>query len=209
MKRKFFLFPAPRDSVFYDRLNHYMGRVWRILSVDQPAAAMTAAGHEDVYAYRFDWDESGKFFLADFAELVGAGHAVEIPFVFNRFVFFGERYDKIFFEDETFETREELSRSMGAYWAAFARNGDPGDAGGARWAPWPADGAALMRFDSRPSDGVELIPIGDSFDQFTDDFLTDPALDIESRCAIAAEIEIWDRAVGESLADVVGCAAKD
>ncbi len=206
VKRKFFLFPVPRDRVFYNRLNHYMARVWRILSVDQPAVAMTVAGHDQVYAYRFDWDESGKFLFSDFGELVGAGHAVEIPFVFNHFEFFGKRYDRIFFEDKTFETREALSRAMGAYWAAFARTGEPGAAGGPDWAPWPQDGGALMRFDSSADGGVGLIEDVDSIERLTHDLLSDAALHQKERCAIVAEIEIWDSAFAGPLVDAAGCA---
>ena len=207
VKRKFFLFPAPRDSVVYDRLNHYMARIWRIQSVDQPAAAMTAAGHDDVYAYRFDWDESGKLFLSDFGELVGAGHAVEIPFIFNRFKFFGERYDKTFFTQETQTSREALSRAMGAYWANFARTGDPGAAGGPDWAPWPLDGALLMRFDSKEGGGPAPMTEGDSREKLTQDLINDPALDHESRCVIIEEITVWDAVVAAELANAADCRA--
>jgi len=206
VKRKFFLFPAPRDSVLWDRLNHYMARVWRILAVDDPAAQMKRAGHDAVYAYRFDWDNSGRFFLSDFSDLVGAGHAVEIPFVFNRFEFFGERYDKIFFEEETAIPRETLSRSMGAYWAAFARNGAPGDAGGAAWPAWPENGARLMRFDTKTNGGDHVIDVKDSTARLIDDLVSDPALDREERCVIVGEIEIWDSDFAAPLAGAVGCA---
>ncbi len=205
VKRKFFLFVVPRDRVFWDRINHYMARVWRILAVDQPAAHMIAAGHDEVYAYRFDWDESGRFLFSDFAELVGAGHAVEIPFVFNRFEFFGERYDKIFFEEKTLPSREALSRAMGAYWAAFARSGDPGAAGGRDWTPWPKNGAALMRFDTG-ADGVDLINDADTAERLRSDLMSDAALDDEDRCAIIAEIVIWDSAFAQPLVDAAGCA---
>ncbi len=206
IKKKFFLFPTPRDAQFYDRLNHYMARVWRILSVDSIASSMKSAGHDAVYAYRFDWDESGKFGLADFGELVGAGHAVEIPFVFNRFEFFGPRYDKTFFNKETLETREKLSRAMGAYWADFARTGVPNANGAPDWPAWPQEGAALLRFDSDNDGGVSLIDEGDSFERFTADFRADPALDQEKRCAIIKEIEVWDEAVAASLHTEFGCA---
>ncbi len=205
VKRKFFLFPVPRDAVFWDRLNHYMARVWRILSVDQPATAMTAAGHDQVYAYRFDWDNSGKLFFSDFGELVGAGHAVEIPFVFNRFKFFGERYDKVFFEDKTLDARNALSRDMGAYWAAFARNGAPGAAGGVEWAPWPQNGATLMRFDSTADGGIELMAEIDTAEQLTRDILSDAQLDQETRCTIVAEIEVWDSDFARPLINAANC----
>jgi hypothetical protein len=35
--------------------------------------------------YRFDWDESPSNFLVDLANLVGAGHGLEVSFVFGDF----------------------------------------------------------------------------------------------------------------------------
>lgn len=205
VKRKFFLFPVPRDRVFWDRLNHYMARIWRIQAVDQPAAAMVASGNENVYAYRFDWDDSGKFLLSDFSELVGAGHSLDIPFVFNQFEFFGARYDKIFFEEKTAGARDQLSRKMGAYWAAFARDGAPGNAGGGEWAPWPQDGAVLMRFDSAQDGGGNIITQLDDPERLTRDLLSDSQLSAEERCVIVAEIEIWDSEFAAPLIDAANC----
>lgn len=209
VKRKFFLFPAPRDAEFYDRLNHYMARLWRILSVDMPAADMTKAGHEAVYAYRFDWDESGKFVLSDFSELVGAGHAVEIPFVFNRFEFFGARYDKTFFEEETAQTRRDLSRAMGAYWANFARHGEPEAAGAPAWPAWPRDGAALLLLDSASDGGVAVMNTADSIDQLSANLRADDALNDGERCTIVGEFAMWQAEFTDHLATEFGCAVEN
>ncbi len=205
VKRKFFLFPAPRDAEFYDRLNHYMARVWRILSVDMPAASMKEAGHDAVYAYRFDWDESGKFVLSDFSELLGAGHAVEIPFVFNRFEFFGPRYDKTFFEEETAQTREGLSRTMGAYWASFARHGRPEAASAPAWPAWPNEGAALLRLDTVSDGGVAVLDETDSIDRLVADLRADNALDDNERCTIISEFAMWRAEFTNHLAAEFGC----
>jgi para-nitrobenzyl esterase len=50
----FGVFVTAKDPKFYDALAYYQSRLWRIRSVDEPASAMTTAGHEAVYAYRFD-----------------------------------------------------------------------------------------------------------------------------------------------------------
>ncbi len=70
------VFFIPKDANFYDRLADYQSRLWRIRSVDEPAAMMTGAGHGDVYAYRFDWDEGGRFLWTDLKKLLGAAHAI-------------------------------------------------------------------------------------------------------------------------------------
>ena len=80
---------------------------------------LTAAGHEAVYAYRFDWDDGGRILFMDFRKVLGAAHGFEIPFVFNRFVHLGDA-DRILFGNRTRDDRGRLSRAMGAYWASFA-----------------------------------------------------------------------------------------
>ncbi|MEL7240714.1 MAG: hypothetical protein AAGK78_17795, partial [Planctomycetota bacterium] len=62
-------FIVARDQDFYDAASDYSSRVWRIRSVDGPAARMIAAGHEDVYGYRFDWDEGGSFLFMDLGKV--------------------------------------------------------------------------------------------------------------------------------------------
>ena len=205
--RTLFLFPTPRDSDFYDRLTHYMSRIWRVSSADMPAAAMKAAGHDAVYVYRFDWDDSGKFFFSDFKELLGAAHALEIPFVLNRFEFFGGRLDKTIFQKPTQSERERLSRTMGAYWGAFAHKGEPTAADAPAWAAWPDDGAALMRFDTESDGGVALIDEPDSLERMAIDFRNDSKLDDAERCAIISELKLWQAEFADTLADDYACDA--
>ena len=60
---------------------------------------MWDAGHRDVFAYRFDWDGSGRFLLTDFGRLLGAAHGLEIPFLFDRFVLTGDA-DRFVFQSQ-------------------------------------------------------------------------------------------------------------
>ncbi|MEL7486359.1 MAG: carboxylesterase family protein, partial [Pseudomonadota bacterium] len=198
-------FIVARDQDFYDAASDYSSRVWRIRSVDGPAARMIAAGHEDVYGYRFDWDEGGSFLFMDLGKVLGAGHGVEIPFVFNRFEFFGDA-DRIMFAKKTRDSREKLSRAMGAYWAEFARTGAPGDAGSPKWTRYGADGdAALMRFDSEQDGGVEMMPGADSFDRLIADLKADPRVDAEERCQIVSGIVDWVPSLEGLLSPEFGC----
>ena len=36
------------------------------------------SGNANLYSYRFDWDDRRQYFVADFKQLFGAGHALEI-----------------------------------------------------------------------------------------------------------------------------------
>jgi para-nitrobenzyl esterase len=118
-----------------------------LLSLHQPG---------DVYAYRFlygtyrhlgrsndcepdpgafnAWADLRLYGLPNMGLMLGACHALDIPFFFANFEFFG-------FEDAIFHAGNylgftSLSDAMIAYVAQFARTGDPGDAGGVAWTPW-------------------------------------------------------------------------
>ena len=203
-KRMFGAFIVARDQDFYDAASDYSSRIWRIRSVDGPTARMNAAGHDAVFAYRFDWDEGGRFLFMDLAKVLGAAHAIEIPFVFNRFQLLGDA-DKIMWAKKTRASREKLSRSMGAYWAAFARDGEPGDAGSPFWPRYSVEGATLMRFDSEAGGGPEVMQGADSLDRLAADLKSDPRLDDAERCLIVAGIGEWVPSVEGLLSAEIGC----
>jgi len=192
-----------RDQDFYDRLSAYQARIWRVLAVDQPLAQMHAVGHEAIWAYRFDWDESGRFLTMDLSDVLGAAHALEIPFVFNHFDFFGP-LDAVLFNDRNEEGRLALARSMGAYWAAFARTGDPGAAGGADWPAW-SEQPVLMRFDAPQAGAETLIRQGDSLTAIIEDLSRDDDLTPEQVCIIAQAVAQWHPESKPALTAALPC----
>jgi para-nitrobenzyl esterase len=112
----------------------------------QLAAALRM--HEPrTYVYLFTWESPA------FGGVLGATHALEIPFVFGthdvpgvaRFVGGGADADR-------------LSAAMQASWAAFARSGDPSNGLVGTWPPWDRECRTTMVFgrrvfvDERPRD---------------------------------------------------------
>ncbi len=178
-----------RDSDLYNSVADYQSRLWRALSVDEAADNMKGAGHDEVWAYRFDWDEGGSMLFMDFSHLLGAGHAVEIPFVFNHFEFFG-RLDPAMFNERNAAGREALAESMGNYWANFARTGDPADAGGPEWPTWH-EGGRLMRFDSPSDGGQEIITGNELVTGILRDLENDETLTEDERCAVYNRLTGW------------------
>lgn len=189
-KTRFGQFIVARDAKFYAASAEYGSRMWRIRAVDMPAAQMAAAGHAAVYAYRFDWDDGGKVLLTDLKKLLGAGHAMEIPFVFNRFQLLGEM-DKYMFQNKTRAAREALSRDMGTYWASFARTGAPSHSGSLAWPAYSAGREALIRFDSEQDGGITLIQGADSFPAILADLKADKRLNQTERCRLGNGLENW------------------
>lgn len=192
-----------KDQAYFDILTDYQSRMWRALAVDEAAARMTAAGHDAVWAYRFDWDEGGTMAFMDMSKLLGAAHAMEIPFVFNNFDFFG-RLDPALFNDANADGRQAVAGAMGAYWAAFARTGDPGAAGGPDWRAWREEGV-LIRFDAPSAGGPELITGTDSVSRIGADLAADERLTPAQRCDVLSRMVFW-RVPAERLPDL-GCAA--
>lgn len=188
-KRLGFLVVA-QDQDFYDALTHYISRLWRIRSVDEPAQMMAGAGHETVYAYRFDWDDGGQLLFMDFKKLLGAAHGFDLPFLFNRFEHLGDA-DAILFKKATRADRERLSRAMGGYWASFARDGVPSYVGAPKWPQYGANGASFLRLDTDNDGGIRVVNRADNLDPLIDDLMGDPNLDENERCLIVSEMGKW------------------
>ncbi|MDE1181816.1 carboxylesterase family protein [Paraburkholderia sp.] len=83
-------------------------------------ARLAAEQNIPSYVYRFSYVAHSMR-----TELHAAPHASEIPFVFNTLPV---RYGKTLTDAD-----RETARSALAYWVAFAKTGDPGDAGGPQW----------------------------------------------------------------------------
>jgi para-nitrobenzyl esterase len=77
------IFNVPRvklkDKDAFEAFNYYRSNAWQIRGVDEPLSALKSAGFNNLYAYRYDWDDHRKYLIGDFQELIGAAHATEIP----------------------------------------------------------------------------------------------------------------------------------
>jgi para-nitrobenzyl esterase len=105
---------------------------FRVGSV-QLAERKAAAGSAPVFMYLFTYQPDY------IGGLLKAGHALEIPFVFDNVddtPATGGRPDKY-----------ELAEAMSEAWSTFARSGDPNHRGIPKWAPYTAKNRATMLFD--------------------------------------------------------------
>jgi para-nitrobenzyl esterase len=192
-----------QDRTLYEILSDYQGRLWRILAVDEAAGLLRSAGHEEVWAYRFDWDEGGQLVFNDTSFLLGAAHGMEIPFVFNRYSLFGP-LDRALFNAANADGRAGLAAAMGGYWAGFAGEGRPVAEGQPDWERY-ADGR-LMRFDSAEDGGPEMISGTDGRDALIEDLGADGRLDQARRCEIAARLDLFRPNAELQASARIGCA---
>ena len=155
----FRVLPSVRDQERYDRDAEYQALAWKLNGADDPARWMRGVQGESVFAYRFDWDELGSFLWVDWDEVIGAGHAVEIPFVFGDFDI---PLLSSLMDDDNLASRQQLSRAMMSYWAEFAATGAPGRGRGGElplWKPWDESAPDSERFlvlDSEAGGGLRM-----------------------------------------------------
>ena len=112
---------------------------------------MRAGGHADVWVYRFDWDEEGTLLGTDFGQLIGAGHAIEIPFVFGNYDMGSEL--SLLFTEENKPGRKELEEAMIGYWTTFAQTGQPASDGDPDRTVWKA-GPEFLLLDTSAGGGL-------------------------------------------------------
>ncbi len=181
----------------YDVEGEYGGMMWRAMGADEPISAMRAVQGPSVWAYRFDWDEEPIVLGLDLAKLIGAGHAVEMMFVFgltdlgfaNRFVY------------ADVPSAERLSEQMRSYWAEFAHTFRPGrgqDGDLPEWKSWSLEpsGAKYIIFDSERDGGLQF-----GHDRIDQAFVLDRAskdprlLNDEERCRVMKNFVQWSEAI--------------
>lgn len=193
VKSVFGKLPVARKPGFYDAVSSYPSRMWRVNAVDVPASRMTAGGLPTVWAYRFDWDEEGRVLVTNLGRLLGAGHSLEIPFVFGHFKLLGA-FDRFAFTRRNEPGRIALSNAMMSYWVNFAATGAPGRGVEGRlpeWKAWSNASAAdrLMIFDSPAGGGVRMTADRETSQRIVADLLADKRVKTQAqRCDILTRV---------------------
>ena len=176
-----------RDAFYYDLISDYQSLAWRSNGLDTPADLVKNSGQENVYAYRFDWDEEPKVLGMDFSLLLGAAHAFEIPFIMGDFDF-GDQTSFLYDKKKTQE-RDRLSLSMMSYWAEFARSGNPSTSNNSnlpKWTSWKSgdlDSFRIMILDTLSSGGPKMdksyVPISNLVSIFNEDIRSN---EVDDKC---------------------------
>ena len=176
-----------RDAFYYDLISDYQSLAWRSNGLDTPADLVKNSGQENVYAYRFDWDEEPKVLGMDFSLLLGAAHAFEIPFIMGDFDF-GDQTSFLYDKKKTRE-RDRLSSSMMSYWAEFARSGNPSTSNNSnlpKWTSWKSGGLdsfRIMILDTLSSGGPKMdksyVPISNLVSIFDEDIRSN---EVDDKC---------------------------
>ena len=195
---RFGLFPRAKDESYYEAHSEHTAKAWKARSVDGPSSAMRAVQGPTVYAYRWDWDEEpGIPLLVDGARMVGAGHGLEIPFVFGHWNL-GPETSRLFVWWNA-SGREALSRQMMSYWTRFAHAGSPGrgrEGDLPEWTPWEdsaPDAPRYMLLDTPAGGGPRMASQTWTIDAVVAAALADERLaTARDRCSVLASLASWD-----------------
>lgn len=183
------VFPKIKDPEKYDRYASYYSQQWKTLAVDEPANRLSQHRPKQVFAYRFDWDNSPDSWLVDLPALLGAGHGLEISFIFGDFV--GGLSIPQLNNDDNKADREQLSEAMMNYWGHFAHHGVPGKGTNGKfphWHPWSSETDNLMILDGSEDQGIVSSDLRLSAADLKQRYLSDPAIgSAEERCKLYAQ----------------------
>ena len=112
-----------KDEAAFELFNSYRSRAWKLRGVDSPLRSLASAGNNDLYAYRYDWDDHRKWPVANFKKLIGAAHATEIPLLTGNNKLVGDYGFLIYPKGPS---KSFLSKNMMNFWANFAKTAKPG-----------------------------------------------------------------------------------
>ncbi len=133
-----------KDNDAFEAFNYYRSMAWKIRGVNDPLNSFLMAGNKELYAYRFDWDDHRRLFVADFKNLIGAAHATEIPLLTGSYDLVGgyPLSDLIY---PSGISKFYTSRNMMRFWTNFAKNGDPGKStNGKDWKSYNNEGNFMI-----------------------------------------------------------------
>jgi para-nitrobenzyl esterase len=176
---RFGFLPRVKNAERYNKASALGSDTWRFYTVDKPAEVITRHNGPPVYTYRFDFDDHSNGII-DLPLLLGAGHAMEIPFVFGTH---GESPWTWLFSND--EQREQLSNTMMSYWGEFAYTGNPGrgsDKALSSWTAWQPRGEHIMFFDTENDGGARMVEDRLTIEDVRDRLINDEAFSREERC---------------------------
>lgn len=116
---------------------------WKVRGVDVPLTALENAGYQQLYAYRFDWDDQEKSFFIDFPNILGAAHGTDISFVTGDFKY-GPITSYIYPEGEA---RDQMQRTVQNAWGDFAATATPDNSLPFSWQRFTSAGKAYIHLD--------------------------------------------------------------
>ena len=132
-----------KDPQLYKFWVRVRSQAWKARGVDEPLDALELAGYDNLYAYRFDWDDQVKSFFADFPNIIGAAHGTDISFVTGDFKY-GPITSYIYPEGAE---RDQMQRTVMNVWGDFAQSATPDKSLSFDWQAYNSADKAYVHLD--------------------------------------------------------------
>ena len=195
------IFSVPKvklnDKKAFNLFNSYRSKAWKIRGVDGPLRSLNKAGNNNLYAYRYDWDDHRRFIIADFKELIGAAHATEIPLLTGNNKLVGDYGFLIYPRGPS---KKFTSKNMMQFWTNFAKTGVPGtSSNGIEWQRYEAasnNQSNYMVLDRRSNIGMRSDNF--SFSSLITNLYKEDALTELEKCVVLLQMLTY---VGDDLYD--------
>jgi para-nitrobenzyl esterase len=139
--------PSADDSVILERVFDAM-----FFKAAMGSATQATLAGKGGWLYRFDYATTEPVF----GRAVGATHAAEIPFTFNRFNISGS--DTIIGYDREDSVAQDLAQRWSDTLIAFAKTGNPNGAGLPSWPNYDSEKRETMVLDVNPRIEEDLSP---------------------------------------------------
>ena len=182
----------------FEAFNFYRSSAWKIRGVQNPLNSLASIGNNNLYAYRYDWDDHRKFVVADFKKLIGAAHATEIPLLAGNMDLVGGYPLSDLIYPPSFSKRY-TSKNMMKFWTNFAKTGSPGNSSNSVfWKPYVDDNdeSYYMIIDNKKNLRMEKDSI--SYESLTSMLKSDDRLNDLEKCVVLFQIFTY---VGEDIYD--------
>ena len=187
--RTFFGLPRSRDRELYEAVSKHRSNTWKLLAVDQPARELVESGQNNIFAYRFDWDEEPRRLGTDISHLLGASHSFEIPFVMGNLD--KNMMTRYMIGSKNLQSVTQLSNAMMSYWAEFAYTGNPGRGRSGNlplWNDWSeasADSPKFIIFDTDADNGIRMSSASLTKENLMASIAMDPDIkDFQDKCEL-------------------------
>ena len=188
-----------KDAEAFEAFNYYRSSAWKIRGVDIPLKGLYESGNQNLYSYRYDWDDHRRFLIADFKTLIGAAHATEIPLLAgNAKLVGGYPLSDLIYPAGI--SKFYLSRNMMKFWTNFAKNGDPGESTNSiDWEPVISKGnldLSYMILDNRKN--LKVQSTSNTFKSLSNELFYDNRVSDLEKCVILLQMFTF---VGDDIYD--------
>ena len=190
-----------KDEEKYQLYNEIRSKGWQLRGVQEPLENIFYAGNEDLYAYRYDWDNLRDFFVGDFGKIIGSAHALEIPMISGDFSL-AEEFAWIIYPRSP--SRRFVSKNMMNFWTEFARNGEPGKSSNdIIWNKYnPKTDKSILHIDEKKDLRMDSLDL--SILELVNKILSSQIIDNEEKCILLYETTnyIGDNSFDDFVKDV-------